>query len=96
MRRKSLSPGLSGSPGSPAGSTGSTESGREVKRRRLDELLNKKFEKVGGSLKPEAGTIKPGSPTQDSLSADPLTNSQMERRDSQVYLVFQKVFFFIK
>ena len=38
-----VSPGL---PGSPAGSSSGSESGREEKRRRLDLLLNKKFEKV--------------------------------------------------
>ena len=96
-RRKSLSPGLS--PGSPAGSTGSADSaGREFKRRRLDELLNKKFDtagsaaasptrQIGGQETDEASAaprMKPGSPTAGSLSADPLTNSQIERRGSQV------------
>ena len=76
VRRKSWSPG------SPAGSTSGSESGnREVKRRRLDELLNKKFDKIGskeGSSPPSSST----SPSFHTISSDPLTNSQMERRKS--------------
>ena len=50
-----VSPGL---PGSPAGSSSGSESGREEKRRRLDLLLNKKFEKVKGNMKKTWALIK--------------------------------------
>ena len=80
VRRKSWSPG------SPAGSTSGSESGnREVKRRRLDELLTKKFDKIGsreGSSHPSSSPSSSTSPSFNTISSDPLTNSQMERRKS--------------
>ena len=92
-RRKSSCPGSPESPRSPAGSTSSSGSGREVKRRRLDALLNKKFDKLaavgsnGAGMEKDdnhAGSenmITPPTSLPDlsliPISADPLTNTQM-------------------
>jgi len=65
-------------PGSPAGSSSGSESGREEKRRRLDMLLNKKFDKVTSveNSNPISHSTPP--PSESSLPSD----SQIDRRPS--------------
>jgi len=74
------SPDSHQSPASPAASSGS-ESGREVKKRRLDELLNRKFERVASqdNSTPSPSSAMPTSP----IASDPITQSQIGRRLSE-------------
>lgn len=69
--RGDRSPGL---PGSPAGSSSGSESGREEKRRRLDMLLNKKFDKVT--------SVENSNPISHSTPPPSESDSQTDRRPS--------------
>ena len=73
--REDRSPGI---PGSPAESSSGSESGREEKRRRLDMLLNKKFDKVTSidNTNPRQNSTPPL--TEGSLASD----SHTDRRPS--------------
>ena len=61
-------------PSSPAGSSSGSESGREVKKRRLDQLLSKKFERAVGTAGGGSVVVQ-----LDKMSGDPVTSSQIRR-----------------